>query len=73
MFPTGSVLLGDNNENVYTLGCAGFMQETGVELLAAHNNGINGGALKKERQVKAGWWFTDAKDTCFYPGDHTIV
>merc|ERR1712194_111553 len=73
MFPTGSVLLGDNNENVYNLGREGFMQESGVELIAAHNNWIEGEALKKERQVKAGWWFTDAKDTCFYPGDHTIV
>jgi len=71
-FPTGAVLVGENNTNVFDLGCEAFMQETGTKLLSTHNNWIKGEDIKKDRQSKAGLWFTDKEHTCLYPGDYVF-
>lgn len=68
-FPSGSVLVGENNRNVYELGREAFMQATSTKLLAAHNNWIVGEVLKQNRQFQAGWWFIDEELRCLYPGD----
>jgi hypothetical protein len=60
-YPTGAVLVGPNNDNVYTLGLDQFQEATGKNLYAAHNNWISGEKLKKDRLVSAGWWFIDTK------------
>jgi hypothetical protein len=61
-------LVGNSNKNAFDLGREAFSEHTGKPLYAAHNNWIVGVAAKKERQ-KAGWWFTDDRYVCSYPGD----
>ena len=68
-FPSGAVLIGQSNTNVFELGQAAFSKHTGKVLCTAHNHWIMGEAMKKKRQAEAGWWFTDTEYTCAYPGD----
>jgi hypothetical protein len=68
-FPNGAILVGQSNDNVYTLGKDKFEAETGLPLYAAHNNWIKGEGVKKDRQSESGWWFTVEKHSCRFLGD----
>jgi Nucleotide-diphospho-sugar transferase len=72
-FPNGAVLVGQDNDNVYTLGREEFANATGRELFVAHNNWISGEAEKKARQVAAGWWFGQDFFGCKYHGDDVAL
>ena len=63
-YPNGAVLIGDDNENVYTAGKERFEEYSGAPLFLAHNNWIKGKDLKKKRQQDAGWWFIDSRHSC---------
>ena len=63
-YPNGAVLVGDDNENVYTAGKERFEELSGAPLFLAHNNWIKGKDLKKKRQQDAGWWFIDSRHSC---------
>ena len=63
-YPNGAVLIGDDNENVYTAGKERFEEYSGAPLFLAHNNWIKGEDLKKKRQQDAGWWFIDSRHSC---------